>query len=394
VTQAAVPQKRTLFSLLSRVTSSGRFIPEIDGLRFLAIGSVVVYHINKDLATHLAATSGPAPDAAFRLSELGQYGVPLFFAISGFILGMPFASQYLAAGRPVRLGAYFLRRLTRLEPPYILNLLLFFALKVFIAGQATAGGLLPNLLASMVYLHNQIFASPSLVNTVAWSLEVEVQFYVMAPLLALVFRIPRPAVRRSVILAAMLLMGLIPALGRVPERYFLSLLFFLPYFAVGFLLADLYVTDWAGAPRRSGRFDALALIAFPLLVAAAATGRYRGLLMPVAMIVFYTCVFRGRVTSALFRLKPLTVIGGMCYTIYLYHTAVIKALGPKAFAWQVSGSYAATLGLQVILIGIPVLLVSIALFLLIERPCMFPDWPQRLRARLTGRHSTLHTVRS
>jgi len=43
----------TLTSLqekLARITSSGRVIPEIDGLRFIAIGSVVLYHLSAFLA--------------------------------------------------------------------------------------------------------------------------------------------------------------------------------------------------------------------------------------------------------------------------------------------------------------------------------------------------------
>ena len=51
----------------------------------------------------------------------------MFFVISGFVLGMPFCKRTLADGPPVNLGRYFLRRLTRLEPPYAISLLIFFA---------------------------------------------------------------------------------------------------------------------------------------------------------------------------------------------------------------------------------------------------------------------------
>src|SRR5262245_10743057 len=58
----------------------------------------------------------------------GRYGVQLFFIISGFILALPFAAERLAGARPVRLKAFYLRRLTRLEPPYFLVLTIFFLL--------------------------------------------------------------------------------------------------------------------------------------------------------------------------------------------------------------------------------------------------------------------------
>jgi peptidoglycan/LPS O-acetylase OafA/YrhL len=75
-----------------RITSSGNFIKEIDGLRFIAILSVILFHISNYLiATH----NEIYPDARFfylkKILKSGSLGVPLFFIISGFILAMPFA---------------------------------------------------------------------------------------------------------------------------------------------------------------------------------------------------------------------------------------------------------------------------------------------------------------
>src|SRR5438094_3364218 len=110
-----------------RITTSGNYIPEIDGLRFIAIFAVVLHHV-----ALYVTTLDNRPEGIF---ELGTRGVELFFAISGFVLAAPFASQYLC-GRPrVRLGQYFLRRLTRLEPPYLLALLIIFFVKIMSLSQ-------------------------------------------------------------------------------------------------------------------------------------------------------------------------------------------------------------------------------------------------------------------
>ena len=99
-----------------RITTQRRLIPQIEGLRFVAIASVVFFHI------YAALKSGAVP-APFPLdSDMPKHGVELFFAISGFILGVPFASRYLLGTAKINLRSYFLRRLTRLEPPYFLAL--------------------------------------------------------------------------------------------------------------------------------------------------------------------------------------------------------------------------------------------------------------------------------
>ncbi len=177
-----------------RITSQKRFIPQIDGLRFVAISSVVLFHLYASL-NHGGAVLNAGFDGA-NVGMLSKRGVELFFVISGFILGVPFASAYLRGTPKIKLKQYFLRRLTRLEPPYILSLLVWAGL-LFVVGQQSGREIMPHLLASMAYLHNVIYQSDSTINVVAWSLEVEVQFYVLVPLLASVFAIADTRLRRA-----------------------------------------------------------------------------------------------------------------------------------------------------------------------------------------------------
>src|SRR2546430_13501195 len=124
---AAHLPKRSWLDGFRRITTSGEVIPEIDGLRFIAIAAVILHHLGLFVSTQRQADEG--------LLLLGQNGVELFFAISGFILAVPFAMHYLNAGKRVKLSRYFVRRFTRLEPPYLLSLLLLFAMRVWLRGQ-------------------------------------------------------------------------------------------------------------------------------------------------------------------------------------------------------------------------------------------------------------------
>src|SRR5687768_7994733 len=65
----------------------------------------------------------------------GGYGVSIFFMISGFILSLPFAKNHFDKRpdrKPISLKRYYLRRLVRLEPPYLIALIIFFIGNVWV----------------------------------------------------------------------------------------------------------------------------------------------------------------------------------------------------------------------------------------------------------------------
>lgn len=190
-----------LYEKLSRVTSGGKLIKEIDGLRFIAITCVVFCHVNNDMVKTLSGTYHVASgnnEFWNWLFQNGSIGVHLFFVISGFVLALPFAKHYLCKGSKPNIGRYFLRRVTRLEPPFMLNLILLAALSIFVMHKPISE-VLPHLLASMGYVHNIAYQSMSTINAVTWSLEIEVQFYILAPLIAFVYVIRPKIVRRLTI---------------------------------------------------------------------------------------------------------------------------------------------------------------------------------------------------
>ncbi len=366
---------------LSRRTASGAFVPELDGLRFVAIFWVVLYHIE--------LLHQPEVPAGLQVaSGAGHYGVELFFIISGFVLALPFATWRMQAGRPVQLRRYYLRRLTRLEPPYLLSLLVFFALKVALKGQS-AHELLPNLLASAGYVHNVIYAQRSAVSVVAWSLEIEVQFYLLAPLLGRVFLLRDARVRRGILCAgiagAMLLCAVFDRDAN--PRLFLSLPAYVQYFLIGFLLSDFYLTgDWRTDHGRRPSFDVVGLAALGLLGPVVCFGYHQWwgqLTAPLLTGLFCVGAFHGPLLNRFFRNPWVYSYGGICYTIYLYHSILVQGAG--ATAKRVLGSgvtwprMLADIGLSV---GI-VVVVCPVLFVLTERYFMTPDWHLELRGRLS-----------
>jgi peptidoglycan/LPS O-acetylase OafA/YrhL len=364
-----------LLARLSRVTSGGAFILEVDGLRFIAIMAVVFFHLSGYVSQR-----GPSAGSGglLRLAlEQGHYGVQLFFVISGFILALPFAEHYLGRRGIPPLGKYFVRRITRLEPPYIANLLLAFALLI-IAKRLSAAALVPHLAASIVYLHNVIFGTGSTINFVAWSLEIEVQFYVLAPLINLVFLIRSSGIRRMVVMIAALGCAHLFRSG----TWSISLPGQVQYFLAGTLLADVFLVDWQRSPARGFAWDAIGTLAWAGIVVVAAREYAVAMLLPVCVLVAYIGTFRGRIWNRIVTNRWLVVVGGMCYTIYLYHYLIISAVGRVTVHVNLGTGYLRSLMVQSALI-LPVILgASAVMFAMLERPFMNKDWPSRLRTRL------------
>jgi peptidoglycan/LPS O-acetylase OafA/YrhL len=342
--------------------------------------SVVFYHINGYVMVKSGRPTGA--DALTRVFDLGAFGVQLFFVISGFIIAHPFARRLLAGDHDLRLKHYYLRRLTRLEPPYFINLLLIFTLLIAVNG-ADLAMLFPHLAASLTYLHNVVYGGHSLVNGVAWSLEVECQFYLLAPLLVSVFRIRNAGARRLLLIAGIAFSSWasVVLLDGHP-RLELSVLNFAGYFLAGFLLADLHLADWLERPSATPAGDLLSLAgwaAIPLLLQGSAG--WQGLL-PFAILAAYVGAFRGQASAKLFTFTPVYLIGGMCYTIYLYHFFVVSAVGrllPRAIFGLPPG--VAVLAAATLIVPV-VTLAGSAIFVLLEKPFMQMRWHRAVIARL------------
>src|ERR1051326_8123337 len=200
----------------------------------MAIMSVVLFPPGGGAAalTHRSTAADPLAAVISR----GDVGVMLIFIISGFVIALPFAKAHLFGARLPRLRDYFARRLTRLEPPYIVNLLFLFLL-LWLAGHRTLQFLLPHLVASLFYQHNVIYGAMSSINVVAWSLEIEFQFYALAPAIALLFLIRSKTWRRIVLAAAIAAFAILSlAVGTSSQRFVLSLPHYAQFFLAGFLL--------------------------------------------------------------------------------------------------------------------------------------------------------------
>jgi peptidoglycan/LPS O-acetylase OafA/YrhL len=372
-----------LIDRFRRVTTSGGYLPEIDGLRFIAIMSVLAIHTVGYWSVQAGRTyaSQSAFDVAFvRLLGLGLYGVHLFFVISGFVLALPFCKATLLGGPPVNLAAYFWRRVTRLEPPYVISMLVFFFF-IPLFKQDSWASLWPHLLASLGYVHNAVYGEGSLINNAAWSLEVEIQFYLLMPLIAVTLAWPQTP--RRLTLAGLAAFFSLNTLW-LPDNCPKSILQYAQFFLVGILVCDCWTARWKGLPR-SWTADVPGLLSVPLFVwlNIRHPGVVADALNPWVMAMLFYSALRGRGWAAVLSYGAIPIIGGMCYSIYLIHGRPIALLVHGILArLPLFGSFTADYVVVFAICTAAVLLASAVFYLLVERPCMDPRWPQKLLARI------------
>lgn len=361
-------------------------MPEIDGLRFIAIASVVLFHLSVFLIAKDVNLYTNTLDYSLlkRILSHGYLGVPLFFVISGFILGMPFAKFHIGKEKQVSLKKYFLRRLTRLEPPYILIMTILLFGAVYIAMTISLNEGIVSYLSSIMYSHNFIYPGVyPLLNAPAWSLEIEVQFYILAPLMAYIFSIQASSIRRLLLLSLTIFFLLINNFNTFP---FVSLINYIQYFLIGFLLVDLYVSKSTLLPKT--KLDYLIGLSFFFIIWLFVKGDFKFdyqkfiwevLQLSSIFFLYYYVLFHNILKFLSFKL--ITNIGGMCYSIYLLHYPIISMFGNPLLKFQFSKNIFVNISIYSVLLIFAIMAISSLFFLLIERPCMDKDWYKKIIKR-------------
>jgi peptidoglycan/LPS O-acetylase OafA/YrhL len=313
-------------------------------------------------------------------------GVKVFFAISGFVLALPFLKYYLGlSDKKIQLKSYFVRRLTRLEPPFIITLVFFYLAHVFLLNE-DALVFLKHFGAGLIYGHVFIFGTVNPINPVTWSLETEAQFYVIIPLIMwLVFKVRNSAIR--IIILFGLIVGSIffrnefvfsAHWGRSIFAYFVN-------FAMGIIVCWSYLKFPKWFKVRHWLYDLGGLIATFGLFYFYKPQHYVGnqILFNISIAVVMITAFKGYMLNWFYTRPIVYIIGGMCYSIYLIHYAFLHlSVKWTKLLWIEDISYISNLGIQVLVVVPLVLLVSAVFFRYFERPFMDKDWLVKFKLKI------------
>jgi peptidoglycan/LPS O-acetylase OafA/YrhL len=289
----------------------------VDALRGFAALAVLLFHAKA--GRHLDALSPHMPSGLHTLFDHGDLGVIVFFVLSGFVIAHSMTHQQVNARY---VGRFVLRRSIRLDPPYWVSMLLVIALGVLsthlIPGKAYQVPSLSDVAVHALYLPGLL--ERPLINTVYWTLCLEIQFYlVFAVLMWCATRLrPRLGERRAfltVIIPALALASLSPLghpLWEVPGLF----LGHWHLFLVGVLV-------WRAVTRPEDRLVSFLACADVLLLGVAAV-RFQSAALFVAATtacVIYAVGRAGKLGSWL-KARPLQMLGLISYSLYLTHNSV------------------------------------------------------------------------
>ncbi len=359
-----------------------RWIPELAGLRCVAIAAVFLFHLSIELTMRSGRVVpvGAGSQWLLRIVSNGDRGVDLFFVLSGLVVGLPFARHWLLAGPRVRLGNFFWRRLTRLEIPFLVSVgISVLMVLVWGHGMEPSAG---SVLATATYLHGAVYGAMAPFDVVTWSLEVEVQFYLLAPLLMQWYRVRSVGLRRGSIMVGILALGLaqVPFAGN--PRVHLSALYFLQYFLAGMLVADWLVLreDSDGnAESRPNLWDAAGVVALGGMFWVSKGTEWLHVVVPLVGAVVCASAVRGEWLGRVLQSRGVVGLGGMSYAIYLLHFQLMAAVFKVTrVVIEPSWGYGLNLVVQMVVTGIPVLALCWAFFMLVERPCLDAAWRRQV----------------
>jgi peptidoglycan/LPS O-acetylase OafA/YrhL len=167
----------------------------VDLLRGLAIFFVLMNHVNmRLLGAKVPYTHGLPPQLVSSLVWNGQFGVQIFFAVSGFLITSTTLRRWGSISG-VNIGEFYQLRFARIAPLLLLLLAILSALhlahiKNFVVSPKT-GGLGRALLAALTFHINLLEARRGYLPAswdILWSLSVEEMFYLFFPLVCRLFR--------------------------------------------------------------------------------------------------------------------------------------------------------------------------------------------------------------
>lgn len=318
----------------------------IDALRGVAIVLVMLLHFGLAYGFKLPLPDAVPPGWVRALLVSGNYGVSMFFVISGFLITSNVLGRYGALAA-IDMKRFYLLRLFRLGPLLLLMLAIITAL--WLAGVPKFDNYhdkqpMPSwfqwvaLFSVLTFWHNLLIEVVgdwfNYAMNICWSLSVEEVFYLTFPFLVRFARV------RWQLLVAIVFILVGPAyrwLHRDDENYFLyGYLACFDQIAIGCLAALIAARKfgWSALMRRAGSVLCAVVLAYVYLQGFNGHEAFGFTCLALATAGLLICIADLDASKLGARLmRPLSWVGSHSYELYLFHLIVLGILAgiwPKA----------------------------------------------------------------
>ncbi|MDR3661087.1 MAG: acyltransferase [Mycobacterium sp.] len=366
------------------VGGTSAFLPAVEGLRACAALGVVLNHV--------ALQTGHTEGIAGRLLARFDLSVAVFFALSGFLLWRRHAAAAHGIRTRPEVAPYYRSRLVRIMPAYLVTVVAVLTLLPD-ARSADRTAWLANLTLTQVFVPKTLIAG----LTQMWSLSVEMAFYLVVPLLALLAAKLPVRLRVPVIVGAALLSfgwGYLP----IPAHHGANPLTWLPayssWFAAGMLLAEWMFRPDSWLHRLARQRVILAMVAVTAFVVGASPlampgGHHHATIGQFVVRTALGAVLAGALLAPLVLDRPgarhrvlgsapMVTLGRWSYGLFLWHLAALDMV----LAMIGSAAFTGALPVVMVLTTVFGLAVAAVSYALLEEPCRaaLRHWEIRRRA--------------
>jgi peptidoglycan/LPS O-acetylase OafA/YrhL len=356
---------------------SGGFRPDIQGLRAIAVGAVLLYH------------------AGVPFLPGGYVGVDVFFVISGFLITTHLLTSLREHGR-IRFATFYARRARRILPASFLVLVLSVIAALIWYPPLLMEKVWRAAVATALYVPNYFFAmeqtdylaqstTPSLFQHY-WSLGVEEQFYLVWPaLLALVWVVARSERAVTWLLGAVVAASFIACVWLTFQSQPLAF-FWLPTRAwelgIGGVVAALLLRKGRVVPASAAPFVGWAGIAAILAAVVLFSsdtlfpGAWSALpVIGTALVIAAGAQRHPRGPGGILSTRAMVFVGTISYSLYLVHWPALVI--PQSVS-------RAPLPLWLtLLIALACIPVAWMMYRVVEDPMRHVRWLTRARTRRT-----------
>ena len=348
-------------------------IPEIDGLRGIAILLVVSFHYVNNQLTNSTNFIGKV---LCKVTGFGWVGVDLFFVLSGFLIGSVLLANKQSENY---FKTFYIRRIVRIIPNYYLLLVVFLiviSIDAFKSNSFLTGENIIPLWSYFLLCQNFFMAKfNSLGNHpmgVTWSIAIEEQFYILIPFILY-------KLRNNWVPFVLAIITIVALIARTQfedwlPRYVL-LICRADSLSLGILIAWIKLNFNCDGFVARNRKSLLAILVADLLICGFCyamfgdLGVFKHTLFAIifSIMVLFAIGHNQNIYGAFLRTKWLNWIGAISYSLYLFHDYVIgityHLFGKNGV--MISGVY--DIGITVFAFFLS-LLISYVIYLYLETP--------------------------